>query len=115
MKNEEYKDEWGHDPSVQTMRRIFARMEEGQKDLFEGLKLSPLDGRLRRLRDSARHLFDRAWPHAQRRGLTRSEEDAATLYVHCLVSVLNQEGIKVPAEAFSGSLNILDFLSEKLR
>jgi hypothetical protein len=115
MKNEESQDEWGHDPSVQTMRRIFRRMEEGQKDLLETLKLSPLDGRLRHLRDSARLLFDREWPHAQRRGLTRKEEDAATLYLHCLVRVLNQEGIKVPATSFPGNQNILDFLSERFR
>jgi hypothetical protein len=115
MKKEEFQDEWGHDPSVQMMRRIFARMEEAQKDLLEGLKFSPLDGRLRRIRESALHLFEKAWPQAQRVGLTKGEEDVATLYLHCFVKMLNREGIKVPPESFSGHQKILDFLSEKFR
>ena len=115
MKNEASQDEWGLDPSVQTMRRIFARMEEAQKDFLESLKLSALDGRLRRVRESACQLFERAWPQAQRKGLTRREEDAATLFLHCFVKVLNQEGIKVPPESFSGNQKILEFLSEKFR
>jgi hypothetical protein len=115
MKDEKLQDEWGHDPSVRMMRRIFARMEESQEDLLKRLKLSPLDGRLRRVRESARHLFEQAWPEGQRKGLTRKEEDAATLYLHCFVRMLNREGIKVPPESFLGSQIILDFLSEKFR
>jgi hypothetical protein len=119
MKNEESpensQDEWGHDPSVQMMRRIFARMEGSQEDLLKLLKLSPLDGRLRRVRESALRLFEQAWPQAERKGLTQREEDAATLYLHCFVRMLNREGIKVPPESFPGNQIIFDFLSEKFR
>jgi hypothetical protein len=109
------QDDWGRDPAVQRMRRIFARMEESQRDLLERLKLSPLDERLRRVRELARDLFERAWPLAERKGLTQSEEDAATLYLHCFVKILNWEGIKTPSDLFSGDEKILRFLSEKFR
>ncbi len=112
MKDEKLQDEWGHDPSVQMMRRIFARMEESQEELLESLKLSPLDGRLRRIRESARHLFEQAWPQAERRGLTQREEGAATLYLHCFVRMLNREGIKVLPGSFSENQKILEFLGE---
>ena len=110
-----YQDDWGHDPSVQMMRRAFARMEGLQGDLLKRLKLSPLDERLRRIRELARNLFEKAWPMTQRKGLTHSEEDAAILYVHCFVRMLNWEKIKVPDDVFSGEKKITQFLSENFR
>jgi hypothetical protein len=109
------QDEWGHDPSVQRMRRVFSQMEKAQKDLLERLKLSPLDERLRRVRELTLNLFEQAWPQAQRKGLTQTEEEVATLYLHCLVKILNWEGIKTPPELFSGDQKILQFLSERFR
>ncbi|HSB05336.1 MAG TPA: hypothetical protein VLK23_09080 [Thermodesulfobacteriota bacterium] len=109
------QDEWGHDPSVQMMRRVFARMEKAQKDLLERLKLSPLDERLRRVRELALNLFEQAWPQAQRKGLTQTEEEVATLYLHCLVKILNREGIKTPPEIVSSDQKIVQFLSERFQ
>jgi hypothetical protein len=109
------QNDWGNDLSVQRMRRVFVRMEESQRDLLERLKLSPLDERLRRVRELARDLFERAWPLAERKGLTQNEEDAATLYLHCFVKILNWEEIKTPSSLFSGDEKILRFLSEKFR
>ncbi len=108
-------DEWGRDPSVQMMRRVFAQMEVVQKELLERLKISPLDERLRRVRELSRNLFEQAWSQAQQKGLTQNEEDAANLYLHCLVKMLNWEGIKTPSHLFSGDQKILRFLSEKFR
>ena len=105
-------DEWGHDPAVQGTRRVFARMETLQRDLLERLNLSPLDERLRRYRELSRNLFEKAWPLAQRKGLTQSEEDAASLYLHCFVTILNWEKIKVPEDVFSGEKKIAQFMSE---
>ena len=110
-----FHDEWGRDPSVQMMRRVFAQMEVVQKDLLERLKISPLDERLRRVRELARNLFEQAWPQAQRKGLAQNEEDAANLYLHCFVKMLDWEGIKTPSDLFSGDPKILQFLSEKFR
>jgi hypothetical protein len=109
------QDDWGRDPSVQSMRRVFARMEILHKELIGRLKLSPLDERLRRVRELARNLFEQAWPLAERKGLTQNEEDAATLYLQCFVKILNREGIKTPSNLFSGDEKILRFLSEKFQ
>jgi hypothetical protein len=89
------QDDWGRDPSVQSMRRVFARMEIIQKDLLISLKISPLDHRLRRSREEGRDLFERVWPMATRKGITASEEDAAVLYAHCLAKTLTRNGIRV--------------------
>lgn len=110
-----FQDEWGSDPSVQMMRRIFAHMEKVQEDLIERLKLSPVDERLRRVREFARNLFEQAWPLAQRKGLTQNEEDVASLYLHCFVKMLNWEGIKTPSELFLADQKFVQFLSEKFR
>jgi hypothetical protein len=115
MKNRVLHDEWGHDPAVQEMCRVFARMESLQRDLLQRLNLSPLDERLRRCRELSRNLFEKAWPLAQRKGLTQSEEDAASLYLHCFVTILNWEKIRVPEDVYSGEKKIVQFMSENFR
>ena len=108
------QDDWGHDPSVQSMRRIFARMEAAQKELLGRLNISPLDTRLRRWREEAQVLFERTWPLASRKGITGSEDDAASLYLHCLTRVLRLSGVEVPSEALPIDEKILRFLNERL-
>ena len=108
-------DEWGHDPSVHGMRRVFGRMESLHRDLLKRLNLSPLDERLRRCRELSRNLFEKTWPLAQRKRLTQTEEDAANLYLHCFVTILNWEKIKVSDDVFSGEKKILQFMSENFR
>jgi hypothetical protein len=110
-----FQDEWGPDPSVQRMRRIFARMEKVQEELIEHLNLSLVDERLRRVREFARNLFEQAWPLAQQKGLIQNEEDVASLYLHCFVKILNWEGIKTPSELFWADQKFVRFLSEKFR
>ncbi len=115
MKNQTLEDEWGQDPAVQGMRRVFARMESLQRDLLERLNLSLLDERLRRCRELSRNLFEKAWPLAQRKGLTRTEGDTASLYLHCLVTILNWEKVTVPEDVFSGEKKITLFMKENFR
>ncbi len=107
------RDDWGHDPSVQSMRRVFGRMEKAQKELLGSLNISPFDPKLRRRREEARTLFERAWPLAARRGVVVSEEDAVSLYAHCLARTLHSDGIEVPSEALPGDERIIKFLSEE--
>ncbi|RPJ02254.1 MAG: hypothetical protein EHM36_12720 [Deltaproteobacteria bacterium] len=109
------EDEWGHDPTVQKMRRVFARMETLQRDLLDRLKLPPLDERLRRGRELARNLFEKAWPLAQRRGLIEGEEDMAKLYLHCFVRILDWERIPVSGEVFVSDPKLVQFLIEDFR
>jgi len=115
MTNEELHDEWGHDPSVQSQRRVFARMETHQKELVERLRLSPLDERLRRIREMARGLFEKAWPVARRKGVIDSEEGMARLYIHCFIRILEWERIQVSEEAYLRDPKLVHFLSENLR
>ena len=79
-----FEDEWGRDPSVQSMRRVFSFMEEAQHGLLSRLNISRFDRRLRSIREKALGLFEQAWPLAVRHGMMMSEKDAAPLYIYCL-------------------------------
>ena len=91
-------DDWGQDPSVRFMRRVFKAMEETQKTLLANASISFADVRLRRWRETARALFEQTWPVANRRGVVASEEEAGILYAHCFARVLGEAGIKIPQE-----------------
>ena len=110
-----FQDDWGRDPSVQRMRRVFANMEAIQKDLLDRLECPPFDYRLRRSREEARDLFERMWPPATRRGITGNEEEAAVLYAHCLAKTLTRNGIKVSPDVLPYHEGIAKFLDEKLK
>ncbi|OGP87539.1 MAG: hypothetical protein A2157_02900 [Deltaproteobacteria bacterium RBG_16_47_11] len=107
-----FQDEWGHDPSVQSMRRVFSLMEEAQRDLLRRLNVSFLDQRLRRSREQALELFERAWPLAVKRGMM-SEKDAAPLYLHCLARTLRLAGVEVPKELLPPDEKIIPFLQKE--
>jgi hypothetical protein len=92
------QDEWGHDPSVQSMRRVFSLMEAAQEALLRHLNISPFDPRLRRSREQTLKLFEQAWPLAIGKGMTMSEKDAASLYLHCLARAFDSVGVEVPKE-----------------
>jgi len=91
------RDEWGKDPSVQIMRRIFKEMEKAQHELLERLDIIPYDLRIRRWREQALALFERAWGVANRMGITMDEQSASLVYFHCLARVLGTERINIPA------------------
>jgi hypothetical protein len=94
-------DEFGRDPAVRSMRRVFARMETLQQEMFKAAALPSLDRRLRVWREQALQLFEQAWARAGRRGLTKTEEEAALLYSHCLACILERGRIPVPPSALS--------------
>jgi len=109
------QDDWGRDPSVQSMRRVFTHMETVQKEFLGRLNISPLDAGLRRWREEAKLLFEQTWPVASRKGIVVSEHDAASLYLHCLARVLRLSGFEVPSQALPIDEKILRFLNERLR
>lgn len=86
------KDEWGHDPSVQVMRRIFKHMEVKQEALLKASNISPFDTRLRRWREKALESFEKSWAYAAKCGFELKEESAAALYSHCLARAIIGEG-----------------------
>jgi hypothetical protein len=91
-------DEWGKDPSVQIMRRVFKGMENAQHELLKRLDIIPYDPRIRRWRDQALALFERAWGVANRMGITMDEHTASAVYVHCLAKIMGAERINIPAD-----------------
>jgi hypothetical protein len=95
-------DEWGRDPSVQSMRDVFSRMEVAQGLLLEQLHISPFDSRLRGVREAAKNLFERSWALANARHVNMDKEKAARLYLHCLASALGTCGVEVPSELLPG-------------
>lgn len=109
------RDEWGHDPAVQMMRRIFSLMEISQKDLLRALNISLFDPRLRRARSRARDLFEQTWPLAMQKEIVSNERGAALLYMHCLARTLSLNGIEVPDRVFPESERIAMFLRKELR
>jgi len=92
-------DEWGQDPSVRLMRKVFESMEAAQKLLLEEVGVSTFDQRVRGWREKARDCFERSWPVVMDRGLGAAEDLATHVYVRCLARVLVSEGVKVPADA----------------
>jgi hypothetical protein len=109
-----FEDEWGHDPSVQSMRRVFSYMEEAQQELLRHLSISLFDTRLRRCREQALELFEKAWPLAVRQGMMINEKETATLYIHCLAQALSLVGFEVPKELLPRNEKIIRFLQKGL-
>ena len=106
------QDEWGRDPSVQSMRRVFSSMEEAQRELLLRLNISVLDRRLRRSREQALELFERTWPKAARRGIM-GEEGATSLYLHCLAESLRLAGVDVPEELLPRNEKVIHLLKKE--
>ena len=111
--NRHFEDEWGQDPSVQSLRRVFCFLEEAQQQLLRDLNISPFDQRLRSGRQQALELFERAWPLAIKKGIITSEKDAAPLYVHCLAQALKLARIEVPNELLPKDEKMIRFLQKE--
>jgi hypothetical protein len=109
-----FEDEWGHDPSVQSLRRTFSYIEKAQHEMLMHLNISLFDKRLRSVRKQALELFERAWPLAVRQGIIRNEKEAAPLYIHCLTRALSSVGVMVPKDLHLRDEKITRFLKEKL-
>lgn len=107
-------DEWGQDPSVQSMRRVFSYMEKAQHELLPRLNISPFDQRLRNVREQALRIFERTWSQALRQGIIRNEKEAAPLYIHCLTRALSSGGVEVPEDMLPRDEKIIRFLKEEL-
>ena len=106
------EDEWGHDPSVQSMRRVFSYMEQAQQELLRHLNISHFDKRLRNAREQALELFEKAWPLAVRKGMISEEKEAAPFYSHCLGRALRSVGIEVPKDWLPRDEKITRLLQE---
>jgi hypothetical protein len=92
------RDEWGRDPSVQFIRRVFTAMEGAQLEFLKQLDISLYDLRIRRWREQALTLFERTWGVAHRMGIAMDEQIAVAVYLHCLAKIIGSEGTPIPAD-----------------
>jgi hypothetical protein len=92
------EDTWGRDPSVRSMRRVFAAMETGQEQGLRAAGISPLDGRLGQWRKTALRMFEERWAESAHSGANLTEQDVTDLYVRCLATVLEKDCIAVPSD-----------------
>jgi hypothetical protein len=90
-------DDWGRDPQVRAMRRVFALMETLQTRLFEKVQISPFDERLGGWRRAALRMFEQEWAEAAGRGVPLGEEGGAKIYLDCVVRVMTKDGVDVSA------------------
>ena len=108
-------DEFGRDPAVHAMRRVFASMEAVQQQILQAAALSPFDRRLRPWREQALQFFEQAWTRARKSGLARDEDEVAALYAICLAGVLERGRVAVPAEALPRNEALEGIVREILR
>lgn len=108
------KDDWGLDPSVRRMRRVFSEMESAQDVLLEHLKITLFDKRLRPAREGAMDLFHRSWSLSARKGLSINENQTAGLYISCLAWALSQVGVNVPSDLLPDDESIKVLMKEAL-
>jgi hypothetical protein len=94
-------DDWGRDPAVRMMRRVFEGMETAQETFLKRIGVSPMDARLKRWRKKALDCFERCWSKAARTGVDMNERRAAGLYVRCLAGAMGSEGMAIPSELLS--------------
>jgi hypothetical protein len=109
------RDEWGSNPSVRKMRKVFSHMEAEQSKLLKKLAMSPFDIRLRNAREEAKDVFERTWSLANSRGLNVDEEEIAGLYMRCLAWGLRKTGIQVPTDGLPCEENLNVLLQEVLQ
>jgi hypothetical protein len=84
-------DEFGRDPAVQMMRRVFKGMEKVQARLIESAGVSPFDERLREVRESVLRAFEQAWAEHAGQGASLTENDYVRVYEACFLKILEQK------------------------
>ena len=90
-------DDWGKDPSVQAMRRVFKAMEKSKNEILVRLHIPPFDLRIRGWLEKALAAFERTSSAANQMGLTMDEKRASVIYARCFSKVIGSEGIEIPA------------------
>ena len=89
-------DDWGKDPAVQGMRKVFKGMEKSLEEILERLAISPYDHRIRGWLEKALAKFEQSWSLAPQMGISMNEEKAPAVYAHCLAKVMGAEGVEIP-------------------
>jgi hypothetical protein len=106
------KDEWGQDPNVRAMRRVFSGMEAALEQILQALAISPYDRRIRQWLETALPKFESAWQLAPRMGVGMNANDAPIVYAHCLAKVIAAAGIDIPDGMLPAEEQIQNLVSE---
>jgi hypothetical protein len=112
MKRTDDTDEFGRDPQVLYLRRVFDRIETTQKSFLDQSGVLPFDERLKRARESALHLFERGWMMSNRKGIQLSEEELGLLYLACLARMLKSRGANIPERLVPSDERIAEIMKE---
>ena len=107
-------DDWGRDPSVQFLRKVFKGMENAQQELLKRLDIASYDPRIRRWRDQALALFEKGCGVATRMGITMDENTASVIYVYCFAKIMGAERIRVPPDIMPDAKAVERILKEVL-
>jgi hypothetical protein len=107
-------DDWGKDPAVRAMRKVFKEMEDSQGIFFRRLGIGHYDTRIRHWRETALVQFERAFSHASRAGVLTNEKTASEIYLHCLARIMRSEGIDIQDAFLPDSIGIEEILKEAL-
>jgi len=91
-----HMDEWGRDPSVQAMRKVFKGMEKSLEKILGQLDISPYDQRIRGWLEKALAKFETSWGVANHMGIIMNEKIAPVVYTHCLAKIIGSDGIEIP-------------------
>lgn len=108
------EDEWGRDPNVQMMRRVFRAMEEAQSRMLDEVGILPFDPRLKRWRQITLGLWEKCWGRMLQSGVQGHGEKAGSLYVHCLSRVMGREGVPVHEEVLPNDKEVKKLIMEVL-
>jgi hypothetical protein len=101
------RDEWGQDPSVQVMRKLFQAIERDQQELLKRLDITPIDQRLGKWRQQTRVLFEHCWGVADQLNITMDEQLAATVYCSLLAKIMEVSGIVIPDDIIPSDEDIV--------
>ena len=107
--------DWGQDPSVRMMRRVFSRMEIAQKNFLENLNISFFDKRIRRWRQTALDFFERSWAKANHDNIILDEDKIATMYIHCFARATGDEGVEISSSSLPHDETVETLVKETLQ
>jgi L-ribulose-5-phosphate 3-epimerase UlaE len=106
---------WGRDPAVQRMRKIFAEMDQIQETILNQAGIKPFDSRLRSIRETARDLFDRATARAADKGIRLTDNAMIDIYTGCLQQALTNAGIAITQDLLPDDSTLSELVSEVSR
>ena len=89
-------DEWSHDPSVQSMRKIFSHMEKAYNHYLISTETKPFDARLSDIKKEALVLFESVYSTALSKNYQIDEKSYVEIYRLCLSKVFITQNIKLP-------------------